>query len=68
MGETADQIRSQIEHARDRLGKDLDALEYRVKQETDWRVQLNRHPWAFIGVAFTLALLAGMALTSTRRS
>ena len=68
MGETADQIRNQIEQTRDRLGQDLSALEYRVKQETDWRVQINRRPWLFIGAAFGLALLLGMAIGSTNRS
>ena len=66
MGETADQIRSEIEHTRSRLGQELDTLEQRVKRETDWRVQVNRHPWVFVGVAFALALFAGMALASTR--
>jgi len=30
MAETAEQIRFRIEQTRDRLGKDLNALEYRV--------------------------------------
>jgi len=68
MGETPDQIRSEIEHTRYRLGQDLETLEQRVKQETDWRVQVRRHPWAFVGVVFALALIAGMALASTKKA
>jgi len=49
-----------------RLGQDLDTLEQRVKQETDWRVQVNRRPWVFVGVPFALALFAGMAPASTK--
>ena len=60
MGESAEQIRFRIEQTRDRLGKDLNTLEHRVKQETDWRVYFNRNPWAFVGAAYGLALLAGM--------
>jgi hypothetical protein len=61
MGETPDQIRTEIEQARSRLGQDLNRLEYRVKQETDWRYQFQRRPWAFLGGAFALSLLAGMS-------
>jgi hypothetical protein len=65
MGETADEIRSHIEHTRYRLGQDLNALEYSVRREMDWRVQFDRHPWAFVGGAFLAAFLAAQ-LTSTR--
>jgi len=68
MGETPDQIRSEIEHTRYRLGQNLDALEFRVKQETDWRVQFNRNPWVCVGAAFGLALLAGIAVGSTGKA
>jgi len=68
MGETPDQLRSEIEHTRYRLGQDLNALEYRVKRETDWRVQFNRQPWVAVGAAFGLALLAGLAIGSTDRA
>jgi ElaB/YqjD/DUF883 family membrane-anchored ribosome-binding protein len=60
MGETPDQVRSAIDRARDRLGQDLNLLRYRVKQEIDWRYQFRRNPWAFVGGAFVLSLLAGM--------
>jgi hypothetical protein len=66
MAETAEQIRFRIDQTRDRLGKDLNALEYRVKQETDWRIYFNRNPWAFVGAAYGFALLVGMAFGSRR--
>jgi ElaB/YqjD/DUF883 family membrane-anchored ribosome-binding protein len=66
MGETAEQIRFRIEQTRDRLGKDLNALEDKVKQETDWRVYFRRNPWALVTAACGLALLAGMAFGSRR--
>jgi hypothetical protein len=62
MGETADQIRIGIEQVRDRLGEDLNTLEDRVKEETNWRVHFRRNPWAFVGAVGGLALLAGIAL------
>ena len=51
MGETAEQIRIRIAQTRNRLGEDLNALEYRVKQGTDWRFYYSRNPWAFVGAA-----------------
>jgi ElaB/YqjD/DUF883 family membrane-anchored ribosome-binding protein len=59
MGETPREIESQIEQARNRLGQDLNELEYRVKTELDWRTQFNRRPWAFIGAAFGISFLLG---------
>lgn len=65
MGETADDIKRDVEQARARLGQDLNELEYRVRSQFDWRVQLQRHPWVFVGAAFAVAVLVGAA---TKRS
>jgi len=62
MGETADEIRSEIERTRERLGQDLTALESRVKEETDWRVQVARRPWVFVGAAFGVSLAVGLMI------
>jgi hypothetical protein len=59
MGETPDDIRKEIEQARERLGADLNQLEYRVKTNLDWRTHFDRNPWAFVGGAFGAALLVG---------
>lgn len=68
MGETADDIKRQVENARARLGRNLNELEYHVKAEFDWRVQFDRHPWAFIGAAFSAAMLLGLLVTGGSRS
>jgi ElaB/YqjD/DUF883 family membrane-anchored ribosome-binding protein len=62
MGQTPDEIRHDIDLARNRLGQELNQLEYRVKREADWRVHFDRHPWWFVGGAFGTALLVGMIL------
>jgi ElaB/YqjD/DUF883 family membrane-anchored ribosome-binding protein len=62
MAETEDQIIGEIEAARTRLGYDLRALENRVKQNTDWRLQFSRRPWTFVGLAFGAALLMGLVV------
>ena len=59
MGETPREIEQEIEQARSRLGQNLNELEYRVKQEFDWRVQFQRRPLAFLGIAFGVAFLLG---------
>lgn len=68
MGETPDDIRHDVERARARLGEDLNQLEYSVKTEMDWRVQFDRHPWAFLGAAFGAAALIGLAISGGPRS
>jgi len=60
MGETPDDIRHEVEQARARLGQDLNQLEYRVRSQVNWRHQFDRHPWAFVGTAFGVAMLVGM--------
>jgi hypothetical protein len=67
MGQTADDIRYDVERARERLGANLNELQYRMKSELDWRVQFQRRPWAFLGAAFGLAFLIGMALSGGLR-
>jgi hypothetical protein len=67
MGQTSDDIRNDLERVRSRLGADLNELEYRVKSELDWRVQFRRRPWAFIGAAFGVAFLVGLAISGGLR-
>jgi uncharacterized protein DUF3618 len=59
MGQTPDDIARDIEQARERLGADLNQLEYRVKRTLDWRAQFDRNPWMFVGGAFGAAFLIG---------
>jgi hypothetical protein len=59
MGEKPDDIAREIEQARERLGADLNQLEYRVKSTLDWRAHFDRNPLAFVGGAFAAAFLVG---------
>jgi hypothetical protein len=59
MGETPDEIKREIEQARERISSDLNQLEHRVKGALDWRAQFDRRPWAFVGGAFGAAFLIG---------
>ena len=60
MGEKPEEIRREIELARSRLDQDLNRLEYEFKRNTDWRVQFELHPWAFLGAAFGGGVLLGL--------
>jgi hypothetical protein len=63
MGEAANAIEREIEQERVELGRNLEELEHRVKEATDWRVQFSRHTGSMIALAFggglLLAVLAG---------
>ncbi len=59
MGQTPDQIVSEIDRTRESLRSNLLELETRAKEATDWRAQFRRHP-----EGMTLAALAGGALLS----
>jgi hypothetical protein len=56
-----------VERARARLGQDLNALQSTVKREFDWLVQYERRPWTFLGAAFVLAALLGLATKGAPR-
>jgi hypothetical protein len=65
MGEKPEQIRLEIEEARDRLGQNLNALEYRVREATNWRYHFYRHPWYFVGGAFAASFLVSLIIGRT---
>jgi len=67
MGETADKIRSEIEQTRAKLGQDLNDLEYKVKQETDWRLHVRRRPWLYLGAVCAVSMLLGFAVSGKGR-
>jgi hypothetical protein len=60
MGKTADQITSEIDHAREQLEANLHELESRVKSATDWRAQFKKHPGAMVAGA----LIGGVLLSA----
>lgn len=64
MGQTADQLRDQIEHQREELGSNLQQLEEKVKSTVDWRTQFEQKPWAGVGVAFAGGFLLSVLMPS----
>jgi hypothetical protein len=65
MGQTADQLRDQVDEAREAATQKIEDIEEKVssaaeqvKQQFDWRHQVDNHPLAAIGAAF----IGGMAL------
>ena len=60
MGQTTDQIASDIARTRDDLKSNLEELETRVKDTADWRRQFRKHP----GAMLTVALLGGALLSA----
>lgn len=59
MGQTSDQIVSEIDRKREELRANFQELEHRAKEVTDWRSQFRRHPQ---GMA--VAALVGGAVLS----
>jgi uncharacterized protein DUF3618 len=66
MGETTNQIERRIDAERDQLGQNLHELQTKVEEATDWRLQFQKRPMAFIGAAFGTGLL--FALVAGGRS
>jgi hypothetical protein len=62
VGETADQIRDQIEAERQELGDNLEHLERKVRDTVNWRTQYDQHPMAMVGAAFAGGFVLSMML------
>jgi hypothetical protein len=60
MGETSDRLRTESQHALHRLEQDVNALEYRVRQEIDWRHHFRRRPWTYLAAGFAGAFVLGL--------
>jgi hypothetical protein len=58
MGETAAEIENEIDHTREALKSNLEELETRVKDVTNWRSLTRKHPGAMVAAA----LLGGMVV------
>ena len=52
MGQRVDQIEANIDGARAELGANLEELERRVAELTDWRAHYEARPLLFLGLAF----------------
>jgi hypothetical protein len=59
MDEKSDQILNRIESQRERLGRNLDELETRVRRTADWRTHFDNNPMMMLGVALGGGILMG---------
>jgi hypothetical protein len=63
MGQTTDQIETEIARKREDLKSNLEELETRVKDVADWRSQFRNHP----GAMLTAAVVGGALLSALIR-
>jgi hypothetical protein len=66
MAETVDQIETEIDHARRRLGSNLKELERRVDEITDWRARFRVRPWQVLSVVCVGGVVLGAATARSR--
>jgi hypothetical protein len=66
MGETSNQIEREIRVERTQLDRNLDDLQSKVEEVTNWRAQFQKRPMVMIGFAIGGGLLLGSV--SGRRS
>jgi hypothetical protein len=66
MGEKSNQIERRIAAERGQLGQNLNELQSRVEEATDWRLQFQKRPMLMMGVALGGGLL--LASVTGRRS
>ena len=66
MGEITNQIEQEIRQKRDHLGRNLDELEGKARELADWRTHYRNHSPAFLGAAFGLGVVLGLATMSRR--
>jgi hypothetical protein len=64
VGQTADQIKQEIDEQREQLGSNLATLETKVKETVDWRTQFEQRPMAGIGLAFGAGFLLSVLMPS----
>lgn len=63
MDETADKIEAEIDDTRERLTENLQELESKFDEVTDWQAHFRRRPHVFLGAAF----IGGLALAHALR-
>ena len=66
MDEKPDQIIGHIEAQREELGRNLNELETRVRQTTDWRTYYDRNPMMMLGAALGGGVLLGSLVANKR--
>jgi hypothetical protein len=67
MGERSDQITRKIAQTRGELGANLNELELKVRDVTDWRKQVQKSPLTMIGIAFGGGVLLSRVLGGSPR-
>ena len=71
MGEKSNQIERQIQAERGQLGQNLNELQSKVQEVTDWRAQFQKRPMLMMGAAIggglLLASITGRKSGSRRR-
>lgn len=68
MGEKSNQIERQIQAERGQLGQNLNELQSKVEEVTNWRAQFQKRPMLMMGVAIGGGLLlASMTGRSSKR-
>jgi hypothetical protein len=66
VGEITNQIEQEIRQKRDHLGRNLDALEDKARELADWRTHYRNNSAGFLGAAFGLGVVLGLATMSRR--
>lgn len=61
MAQSSEQIASHIEGTRQALGSNVEELERKFKNATDWRQQLEERPLTWLGAALLGGALLGMS-------
>ena len=61
MDATTDQIKREIEEARERISEKTSELGERIRQTFDWRQQVGERPWAAVGIAAGAGFVLGAA-------
>jgi hypothetical protein len=66
-GRSSEQIRRDIEHQREQLGRSVEALRNRVTELTDWRRQVREHQREIVIGAAVVGFAVGGILALRRR-
>jgi hypothetical protein len=68
MDEKVDTIKRHIDAEREELGRNLDEIEYRVKNATDLKAQFNRNTGLILGAAAAGGFLLSLAFRNSSNS
>ena len=61
MGENTSQIEREIRDRREDLGRNLNELEDKARELTDWRTHYRNHSGLFLSVAFSAGVVLGLS-------